>query len=219
MADTQTTPTLTVYADPVCPFCYLGRASLEEYLNAADDPPAVQWRQFDLRGYKRAPDGTISEDVDDGKDEAYFEQARQNVERLREKYDVEMIDFEDVPETDSWDAQQASLFVEQTESAETFRQFYEGLFAAYWRDGRDIADPDVLVAVAEESGVDDPGSIRDAITDDALESELRERFAEGQQLGISGVPTFVYGDHAARGAVPPDHLARLVGDQISASES
>jgi len=218
MADTQTTPTLTVYADPVCPFCYLGRASLEAYLDAADDPPAVQWRQFDLQGYKRAPDGTLREDVDDGKDEAYFEQAKQNVERLSAKYDVEMRDFEDLPEVDSWDAQQASLFVEQTASPEAFRQFYEGLFAAYWRDGRNIEDPDVIADVATEAGVD-PESVRDAITDEQLEAELRERFAEGQQLGISGVPTFVYGEHAARGAVPPEHLARLVDDQISASES
>ena len=211
MASTKTTATLTVYADPVCPFCYLGRASLEAYLDAAENPPEVQWRQFDLRGYKRGPDGEIREDVDDGKDEAYFEQAKQNVERLREKYDVEMRDFEDVPDVDSWDAQQASLFVEQTESAETSRAFNEELFAAYWRDGRNIENPEVIAELAEDVGVD-PEPVRDAITDEQLEAELRERFAEGQQLGISGVPTFVYGEHAARGAVPPEHLARLVGE-------
>ena len=210
MAATQS-ETLTVYADPICPFCYLGRASLETYLDSTDDPPEIRWRQFDLQGYKRAPDGTVREDVDDGKDEAYFEQAKQNVERLREKYDVEMCDFEDVPDVDSWDAQQASLFVEQTASPETFRAFYEGLFAAYWRDGRNIEDPGVLATLAEDAGID-PESIRAAIDDQTLESELRERFAEGQQLGISGVPTFVYGEHAARGAVPPEHLARLVGE-------
>jgi predicted DsbA family dithiol-disulfide isomerase len=211
MATTQTSETLTVYADPVCPFCYLGRASLREYLADAADPPAVQWRQFDLRGYKRAPDGSIQEDVDDGKDEAYFEQAKQNVARLREKYDVEMIAFDDVPDVDSRDAQQASLFVEQTESSETFRGFYEGLFEALWKEGREIDEPDVIASVAEDAGVDS-GPVRDAISDETLESELRERFAEGQQLGISGVPTFVYGEHAARGAVPPEHLARLVGE-------
>ena len=211
MATTQTSETLTVYADPVCPFCYLGRASLREYLDDADEPPAVQWRQFDLRGYKRAPDGTIREDIDDGKDEAYFEQAKQNVARLREKYDVEMIAFDDVPDVDSWDAQQASLFVEQTEPPETFRDFYEGLFEALWKEGREIDDPDVIAVLAEDAGAD-PGPVRESITDESLESELRERFAEGQRLGISGVPTFVYGEHAARGAVPPEHLARLIGE-------
>lgn len=205
------TDTLEVYADPVCPFCYLGRASLQEYLESVDDPPTVEWRQFDLRGHKRDPDGTIREDVEDGKDESYYEQARKNVERLREKYDVEMIDFEDAPDVDSWDAQQAALFVERTEPNDRYRAFYEGLFEAHWRDGRNIEDPDVLAAVAESAGID-PEPVRDAITDDSLEADLRERFAESQQLGITGVPTFVYGNHAARGAVPPEHLARLVGE-------
>lgn len=207
----MTDDTLLVYADPVCPFCYLGRASLETYLESAEKPPAVRWRQFDLRGYKRAPDGSLREDVADGKDEAYFEQARQNVIRLREKYDVEMVDFDDAPDVDSWDAQQASLFVEQTESTNRFRAFYEGLFDAVWKDGRDIGDPDVIASVAENVGID-PGPVRDAITDETLEAELHERFAEGQRRKITGVPTFVYGEHAARGAVPPEHLERLVGE-------
>lgn len=111
---TRVTPdddTLAVYSDFVCPFCYLGRAALREYLADAADPPTVEWRLFDLRGYKRAPDGELSEDVDDGKDDDYFEQVRENVARLREKYDVEMRDFDDLPEVDSWDTQQAALYV------------------------------------------------------------------------------------------------------------
>ena len=93
--------TLAVYSDFVCPFCYLGRAALREYLADADDPPAVEWRLFDLRGYKRDPEGGFR-DVDDGKDEDYFAEARENVARLREPYGVEMHSFDDVPEVDTW---------------------------------------------------------------------------------------------------------------------
>ena len=203
------TETITVYSDFVCPFCYLGRASLREYLDTAEQPPSVEWAFFDLRGHKRGPDGAIDETVDDGKDEAYFEQVRENVTRLREEYDVEMRALDDVPSVDSWDAQQAALFVRQTTDRETFRAFYDAVMDAYWQDGRDIADPDVLAEIAESVGVD-PTTVRDATTDETLASELESAFAAAREQGVSGIPTFVANGHAARGAVPPDHLRRLI---------
>jgi Predicted dithiol-disulfide isomerase involved in polyketide biosynthesis len=199
--------TLAVYSEFVCPFCYLGRAALREYLADAEDPPTVEWRLFDLRGYKRDPDGGFR-DVDDGKDGAYFEEVRANVAKLRERYDVEMRSFDDVPEVDSWDAQQAALFVRQA-YPDSFDAFYDATMDAYWRDGRDIADPDVLATLAEDVGVSG-AAVRDAITDERLAAELGDRFERAQRQGIEGIPTFVYGDHAARGAVPPAHLERLV---------
>ncbi len=199
--------TLAVYSDFVCPFCYLGRAALREYLADADDPPTVEWRLFDLRGYKRDPEGGFR-DVDDGKDEDYFAEARENVARLREQYGVEMQSFDDVPEVDSWDAQQAALYVRQAYPG-SFDSFYHATMNAYWRDGRDIADSDVLVDIAEDVGVSG-AEVRDAVTDERLEAELEDHFDRAQRRGISGIPTFVYGDHAARGAVPPAHLERLV---------
>lgn len=203
------TDRITVYSDFVCPFCYLGRASLRTYLADSDDPPAVEWEFFDLRGRKRGPDGEIDHDADDGKDEAYYERVRENVARLREEYDAEMREFDEVPEVDSWDAQQAALFVRQTEDAETFRAFYDATLDAYWRDARDIADPDVVAEVAESVGID-PAPVRDAITDETLAAELRDRFETARERGITGIPTFVANGHAARGAVPPAHLRRLV---------
>lgn len=205
----QQQDTLAVYSDFVCPFCYLGRASLREYLADAEDPPEVEWRLFDLRGYKRGPDGEISEDVDDGKDEDYFEQVRENVARLREKYDVEMQSFDDVLEVDSWDTQQAALYVRQSYDEETFSAFYDAVMDAYWQDGADIEDPDVIAELAESVGVGG-NEVRSAMADEQLSRELEERFTEAQQFGISGIPTFVYDGHAARGAVPPEHLERLV---------
>ncbi|MFB6135871.1 MAG: DsbA family protein [Halobacteriaceae archaeon] len=205
----MTDDTLTVFSDFVCPFCYLGRASLRRYLEEAADPPEVEWQFFDLRGYQRGPDGRLRDDVEDGKDEEYFEQVRENVDRLRERYGVEMVDLDAVPDADSWDAQQAALHVRQTREPETFEAFYHGLFDALWRDARDVSDPDVLADVAAEAGAD-PAAVRDAVDDERLEADLRSRFEEAEDLGVTGIPTFVYGGHAARGAVPPAQLRRLV---------
>jgi len=45
---------------------------------------------------------------------------------------------------------------------------------------------------------------------ESLREEVRAKFTEAQQQGVTGVPTFAYDGHAARGAVPPEHLERLV---------
>ncbi|SNR57602.1 DSBA-like thioredoxin domain-containing protein [Halorubrum vacuolatum] len=74
---------ITVYSDYVCPFCYLGRRSLEKYQETRDSALKIDWQPFDLRSQKRGPDGEIDHSVDDGKNEAYFDQVRQNVARLK----------------------------------------------------------------------------------------------------------------------------------------
>lgn len=201
---------ITVYSDYVCPFCYLGRRSLEAYQEGRDGELAVDWHPFDLRSRKRGPDGEIDHSVEDGKDEAYFEQVRQNVARLKDEYDAdEMLDLDDLPENvDSLDAQVASFYV-QTEYPDQWNAFDEAIFEALWVDGRDIGDVDVLVDLAEETGLDGE-EIRAAIADDALRDRLEEQFVQAQQHGITAVPTFAYGEHAARGAVPPGQLERLV---------
>jgi predicted DsbA family dithiol-disulfide isomerase len=201
---------ITVYSDYVCPFCYLGRQSLEEYRDRRGNDLDVDWRPFDLRAQKRGPDGEIDHSVEDGKDEAYFEQVRENVARLREQYGVEeMLDLDDLPEeVDSLPAQVASWYV-KSEHPDRWLDFDEAVFEALWVAGRDIGDADVLADVAEDVGLDG-AEIRDAIDDEALRDRLRETFAEAQRQGVTGVPTFAYDGHAARGAVPPEQLERLV---------
>ncbi|MFC4450572.1 DsbA family oxidoreductase [Halorussus aquaticus] len=199
---------LTVFSDYVCPFCYLGKAAMEEYLDEADDPPEVEWHVFDLRGYKRQPDGSIDHDVEDGKDDDYFAQVRENVERLKEQYDVDMtLDYS--LEVDSWDAQKVSLYVKQAYDEETFLDFHERTFEALWQDGRDIGDPEVIADIAEGVGVP-ADEVYDAIEDDGLEQEMKQRFEEAKQRGVSGIPTFTFDGHGARGAIPPEQFERLV---------
>jgi len=199
---------ITVYSDYVCPFCYLGRASLEQYQASRETPLEIDWRPFDLRSQQRRADGTIDHSVDTGKDEAYFEEAKQGVRRLQEKYDVEM-DLEIATDVDSLPAQVVSYALKETEPYETWLAFDEGVLDALWRDGRDIGDADVLADVAESAGID-PSRVEDLLDDDATREAVREQFTAAQRQGVTGVPTFAYDGHAARGAVPPAQLERLV---------
>lgn len=201
---------ITVYSDYVCPFCYLGRRSLAAYQETRDRDLEIEWQPFDLRRHKRGPDGEIDRSVDDGKDDAYFEQVRQNVARLKEKYDAdEMLDLNDLPEqVDSLEAQVASVYVNETHP-EHWLAFDEAIFDALWIDGRDIGDVDVLADLADEVGLDGD-EIRSAVADEQYRERLRDEFTHAQRDGVTGVPTFVYDGHRARGAVPPEQLERLV---------
>ncbi|EMA39930.1 DsbA family oxidoreductase [Halococcus hamelinensis] len=205
--ESDASETLTMYADYVCPFCYLGEASLEQYRSGRDEPLDVEWHPFDLRSGKRGPDGEIDTDADDGKDDDYYAQARENVERLQEEYDVEM-SHSLATDVDSKPAQQAALFVRERHP-EQFEAFHEAVFDALWQDERDIGDPDVLADLADDLDIP-TDDLRAALDDAERESALEERFAEAQQVGVTGVPTFAYDGYAARGAVPPEHLRRLV---------
>lgn len=198
---------ITVYSDYVCPFCYLGRKSLEQYQAEREDALDVEWHPFDLRAQKRGPDGEIQHEKDDGKDDAYYEQAKQNVIRLQEEYGVEM-DAAIHTDVDSLDAQVASYYVKE-EHPEQWLDFDWAVFDALWQDGHDIGDRDVIRGLAEDVGLD-PDEIEAAIEDDEYRTAVQERFETAHQQGVTGVPTFAYDEYAARGAVPPAQLRRLV---------
>ena len=205
---TQQTEAITIYSDYVCPFCYLGRESLSRYQADREEPLEIDWQPFDLRSGKRNADGSIDHSVDDGKDDDYFEQAKESVRRLQEKYDVEMA-MDLATEVDSLDAQVASYYIKEHDDYETWLAFDEAIFAALWTEGRDIGDEDVLVDIAEDVGVDGD-EITAALDDDTLHDEVTDEFVAAQQAGVTGVPTFAADGHAARGAVPPEQLRRLV---------
>jgi predicted DsbA family dithiol-disulfide isomerase len=204
---TDAGPEVTVYSDYVCPFCYLGRRSLEHYESARGESVAIDWRPFDLRAHQRRPDGDLDRSDDDGKDDAYYEQVTENVRRLRERYDAEM-SLEVARDVDSLPAQLVSYHLKSAYPA-AWREFDEAVFEALWVDRRDIGDPAVLRDLVRAVG-QDPALVDEALADDGLRERVREQFADARREGVTGVPTFVHDGYAARGAVPPDQLRRLV---------
>ena len=203
----QATNSVLVYADYVCPFCYLGYESLDQYQAERDEPVETEWHPFDLRSRERRPDGSIDESVDNGKDEEYYEQAKQNVKRLADEYGVEMAEplLKDV---DSYDAQRVAYRIRE-HHPEKFQQFHRSVFDALWEENRDISDAEVLRELADDADIP-TDTVTEALEDQETTEELEAAFQSAQKERITGVPTFVYGSHAARGAVPPEQLRRLI---------
>ena len=83
------------------------------------------------------------------------------------------------------------------------------LFEAYFAEGRNLAEPVVLLEVAEAAGLD-----RDAAEEMIRKRSFREAvdadWKRANELGVTGVPTFVSGNRGLVGAQPYEALEQLI---------
>jgi predicted DsbA family dithiol-disulfide isomerase len=91
-----------------------------------------------------------------------------------------------------------------------------GLFGAYFLEGRDIGDVNVLTAVAADHGLD-PSEARHVLTDEAELSQTKKEASLASTQGISGVPFFILdGRLALSGAQPPATLKAAIERALAA---
>lgn len=88
-------------------------------------------------------------------------------------------------------------------------QIHDALFRAYFVDGRNISQIDVLRDVVTTIGLDADTAVA-AVETHAFAETVDADWAESRRLMVTGVPTFVAGDRGAVGAQPYDALERLV---------
>jgi predicted DsbA family dithiol-disulfide isomerase len=67
---------------------------------------------------------------------------------------------------------------------------HDRLMDAYWAEGRNIGDPDVLRTLAVEAGLDEP-EVAGTIAGDAYLERVLGSTAQAHSLGITGIPAFV----------------------------
>jgi len=86
----------------------------------------------------------------------------------------------------------------------------ELLFAAYFEQGRDIGDTDVLAEIAAEAGMDE--TLVKQLLAEGADRELVEREDMlAHKMGISGVPTFIFANkYLVSGAHDPESLVQLI---------
>ena len=88
------------------------------------------------------------------------------------------------------------------------------LFRAYFIEGRDIGDIDVLADVADTGGMD-AAVTRKLLLSDADLAGVRQKDEAARNMGIKSVPTFIVaGQHAVPGAQPPELWQRVIDDVL-----
>jgi predicted DsbA family dithiol-disulfide isomerase len=92
------------------------------------------------------------------------------------------------------------------------------LFAAYFTDGRDIGDAEVLSDIADDIGMD-AAIIGKLLASDADTDDIRARDTQFREMGVTSVPTFIVAaQHAVPGAQDTD-LWLSVMDEIIAQRA
>ena len=204
---------LDIFSDPICPWCYIGKANLDRALEArADHPFEIEWHPFQLN-----PD-MVPEGVDrrsyleakfGGKDRAVQIYAR--VEEAARSAGLE-IDFAKIPRVPN--TRNAHRLIHWAGQEGQQSRAVSALFRAYWREGRDIGDIATLADIAGEVGLDRAVTLR-LLHSDADTDTVRARIAHSRERGVNSVPTFILANqHALQGAQPTESWLKVI-DELS----
>ena len=93
------------------------------------------------------------------------------------------------------------------------------LFRAYFKEGRDIGEAEVLGDIADSCGLDASIILR-LLASDADREEIRGRDAAAREMGVTSVPTFIIGgQHAVPGAQPPELWLKVIAEMTESAAS
>jgi predicted DsbA family dithiol-disulfide isomerase len=182
---------ITVWSDYVCPFCYLAEPVLERIGDELGSEVAIDWRAFELR-----PEPVPTLDPDGDYLHAIW---TSSVYPMAERRGM-VLRLPPVQPRSRRALEAAELARERG----LFEPMHHALFRGFFEDGRDLNDPEVLLALGTSAGLD-PDEFRIALEQGLYtEAVLRdERLA--QEMGISGVPAIL-----VRPAAAPLEEAELV---------
>ncbi len=196
---------VTVYSDYVCPFCYIGErriARLEEQFDVQ-----VTWRGVEIHP-ETPPQGMALSEL--GYPPDVWDKMMMHLGNMAAEEGLVLAE-----RTHTFNSHKALLVAEAAKQvdAEVFRELHEGLFHAFFSQGKNFSDPDVLRQIALNAGMEEADFER-ALIEPEFEDALRENYAAARKHGVTGVPTFVIGEQVISGAVPTSSLILLAREAM-----
>ncbi|TDL79539.1 DsbA family oxidoreductase [Palleronia sediminis] len=202
---------LDILSDPICPWCYIGKARLDAALAERPDHGFdIAWHPFRLN--PEMPRGGMDR-------AAYLEGKFGGRDGVARAYAPVMEAAEEAGLDIAWDR-----IARTPDTTDAHRLIHwaglEGcqqaavaaLFSAYFREGRDIGDSDELCAIARAIGMEDALVAR-LFASDADRDEIARRDAHARARGVTAVPTFVVAErHVVPGAQPTELWLRVMDD-------
>jgi predicted DsbA family dithiol-disulfide isomerase len=205
---------IEIWSDVVCPWCYIGKRRMETALAAfqqahPDAEVDVHWRSYELDpSAPSVPTQTVAEHLGAkyGGGAAGGQQMIDRVEAVAAEEGL-LYRLGKAQRANTVDAHRL-LHLAQDEGRQG--ELKEALLAAYFVDGRNVADHDELTRIAAEVGLDEV-RVKEVLTTtayaDAVEADVRQAVA----YGATGVPFFVIDQkYGVAGAQPADVLGQVL---------
>jgi predicted DsbA family dithiol-disulfide isomerase len=194
---------IDVWSDVMCPFCYMGDALLAK---AIEQFPHAEHVDVRYRSYQLMPGLPVDSDVNateilvraKGIPRAQAVAMNAQVEARAAKLGLEYhLDKALVVNTRA--AQRLSHFARREGKQ---HELMIRLFRAYFTEGKHLGKYEVLAGLAADVGLDRARAL-EVLETGAFEDEVAADQRRGRDIGISGVPFFVFDDkHAVSGAQP-----------------
>ena len=201
---------LTIVSDVICPWCFVAKRNLEKALElaGAEFPVKITWRPFELN--PGMPKTGMSRREYRSKKFGSWEQSQHLDAQVAEAAKLAGITFRHdlIERTPNTFAAHRLIWLAGEEDVQD--AVVEALFRAYFVEGRDVGDTQVLAEIAKQAGLSD-SVVAAFLEGNAGTDEVRRESEVARVGGISGVPTFILdGEALFSGAMKPENMvARL----------
>ncbi len=203
---------IDVWSDIACPWCWVGKRSLDEALSRFDGEATVRWRAFELnpQAPTKAPEKVDYAARLAAKYGTSREEAQGFIDRMVSAGRDRGLElrFDRIRPSNTFDAHRL-LALARAHGVQA--SVGEALFSAYLHEGRSISDHDTLQKLAEEHGLAAP-AVSDLLAGDAYADQVRGDQEMARQFGISSVPCFVLLERrvAVAGAQAPEAILQML---------
>jgi predicted DsbA family dithiol-disulfide isomerase len=207
-----------VWSDIMCPFCYIGKRNYEAALREFDGRTHVEieWHSFQLDPTipKNMPvKENVYQYLAEKKGMSYAQSAKlhESLVETAKKAGLEYR-FDKAIVANSFDAHR---MIQLAKTKRLGDEAEERLFRAYFTEGRDFGEHDTLIAIGKELGIS-ADEVRAALDSDEYAEKVEEDIAEAAELGVRGVPFFVFNrKYAVSGAQPPEYFLQALNQSFT----
>lgn len=195
--------TIDIWSDVRCPFCYIGKHHFEAALDEFEHKEKVQinWHSFQLDPNLETQPELSTMDYFVRTKNVSEEQARemfQNVEKMAAEAGLEM----DPNSSVVANSFKAHLLIQLAKEKGRANELEEELFKAHFSEAKNIDDKETLLEIAVAAGLEKEAA-EQALDSDDLAYAVKQDEMLAQQIGVRGVPFFVFENkYGVSGAQP-----------------
>jgi predicted DsbA family dithiol-disulfide isomerase len=205
---------IEIWSDIVCPFCYIGKRRLENALASFPhaDKVEIQWHSFELDPQAQPEPGVSLYKrlaAKYGNTEAWARQMSANMTQSAAELGL-AFDFDRAVHANTLHAHRLVHLAERHGKQDAAK---ERFFKAYLEEGEDLNDFATLTRLANELGLP-AGEVEQVLNSDEFTQDVRHDEYQARQIGVRGVPYFVFDDKYAVSGAQPSELFQEVLEKV-----